>query len=178
VSTETALVLIPVSGALLTQDGRRILSWSSDKTLRLWDANTGEPVGSVMRHDGPVSGVLLTQDEKRILSRSGNTLQLWDPATGQPIGSAIRHSGPVSGVLLTQDGRRILSWARDTLRLWDITWPNGNLLELACSLLPNRDRNLKDISQRYGISITEPICGSEQINAPLNWSKIERIPTK
>ena len=37
-------------------DGRRILSWSDDKTLRLWDAATGAAIGEPMRHEGPVGG--------------------------------------------------------------------------------------------------------------------------
>ena len=35
----------PVWGALLTGDEDRILSWSEDNTLRLWDAATGQPIG-------------------------------------------------------------------------------------------------------------------------------------
>jgi hypothetical protein len=31
-----------VSGALPSNDDRRILLWSEDKTLRLWDAATGK----------------------------------------------------------------------------------------------------------------------------------------
>ena len=31
----------PVSGAVLTKDESRILSWSDDRTLRLWDVATG-----------------------------------------------------------------------------------------------------------------------------------------
>jgi WD40 repeat protein len=57
-----------VSGALFTRDGGRILSWSEDKSLRLWDAATGAPVREPMKHDGPVSGALFTQNGARILS--------------------------------------------------------------------------------------------------------------
>ena len=78
----------PVNGALLfSQDESRILSWSVDKTLRLWDAATGEPIGPAMQHDGPVNGALLVADESRILSWSDDkTLRLWDAATGAAIG--------------------------------------------------------------------------------------------
>jgi hypothetical protein len=34
-----------VLGAMLTKDERRILCWSDDKTLRLWDAATGQQIG-------------------------------------------------------------------------------------------------------------------------------------
>ena len=40
-----------VSGALLTRDEARLLSWSGDKTLRLWDVATGRQIGPAMTHD-------------------------------------------------------------------------------------------------------------------------------
>src|SRR3954447_5597043 len=87
--------------------------------------------------------------------------------------SAPRCAMRINGALLTKNEDRILSWSNDnTLRLWDNRWPRGNLIEVGCALLPNRD--LKDISQQYGISIAEPICSPEQISLPVNWLKIER----
>src|SRR5271166_1923060 len=72
-----------VIGALFAADGRRILSWSDDKTLRLWDAATGAPIGEPMKHDDGVRGALFAADGRRILSWSQDkTLRLWDAATG------------------------------------------------------------------------------------------------
>jgi hypothetical protein len=49
--------------------------------------------------------------------------------------------------VLTKDETRILSWSRDnTLRLWAATWPKGNLLEIACVLLPVEDHGASDAS--------------------------------
>ena len=90
----------------------RILSWSHDKTLRLWDAATGAPIGPAMRHEGSVSGALFSRDESRILSWSTDgTLRLWDAATGAPIGPAMKHEDSVNGALFSRDDRRILSWS-------------------------------------------------------------------
>ena len=36
-------------GAVYSADGKRILSWSSDKTLRLWDTATGAAIGEPLR---------------------------------------------------------------------------------------------------------------------------------
>ena len=86
------------SAPLLTKDETRILSWSDDSTLRLWDVATGQQIGPAMKHDGPVNGALLTKDETRILSWSDDhTLRLWDVATGQQIGPAMKHDGTVMG---------------------------------------------------------------------------------
>jgi WD40 repeat protein len=68
-----------IVGALLTKDEQRILSWSTDKTLRLWDVATGQQIGPPMRHAERFAGALLTKDEQLILSWSWDgTLRLWD----------------------------------------------------------------------------------------------------
>ena len=38
-------------GALFSRDEGRILSWSGDGTLRLWDAATGAQIGPAREHD-------------------------------------------------------------------------------------------------------------------------------
>jgi hypothetical protein len=137
-----------------------------------WDAATGRQIGPTMKHEGSVRGALLTKDERRILSwGSGN---FWDAATGQPIDPAVKHEGPDHGAPPTMDEWRNFSWSEDgSLMLWDASWPSGNLLEIACALLPDRD--LTDISKRYGVQLIDPICGT--LAAPV-WSTIERAPAE
>ncbi len=110
-----------VWGATYSPDGRRILSWSDDKTLRLWDAATGAAIGEPMRHKGPVHGALYSSDGRRILSWSDDkTPRLWDAATGAAIDEPMPHEMLVNGALYSPDGGRILSWSLDgTLKLWD-----------------------------------------------------------
>jgi WD40 repeat protein len=165
-----------VSGALLTKDATRILSWG-DHTLRLWDATTGQQIGPAMKHDDSVEGALLTKDETRILSWSfDGTLRLWDAPTGLQIGPAWKHDGPVTGALLMKDATRIVSWSDDhTLRLWN-AWPKGNLLEVACALLPIEDRDASNASRHYGIKIKDPICTPSTATIVPGLSSIERAP--
>jgi hypothetical protein len=44
------------------KDETRILSWSADNTLRLWDVATGQQIGPAMKHDGSVVGGVLIED--------------------------------------------------------------------------------------------------------------------
>jgi WD40 repeat protein len=157
-----------VEGAFLTKDEQRILSWGGDE-LRLWDAATGRQIGPAMKHQG-VKGALSTKDEQRIVSWGRDELRLWDAATGQQIGPAMQ-GADVEGTLVTRDGRRIVSWGQGGVQLWDVSWPSGNLLEVACALLP--DRELSSVAKRYGIQLTAPICSA--IAAP-DPSTIELAP--
>jgi WD40 repeat protein/septum formation inhibitor MinC len=112
-----------VSSVAFSPDGRRIVSGSRDQTLRLWDAQTGQPIGEPLRgHEREVSSVAFSPDGRRIVSGSDDrTLRLWDAQTGQPIGEPLRgHEREVSSVAFSPDGRRIVSGSDDqTLRLWD-----------------------------------------------------------
>jgi WD40 repeat protein len=101
----------PVEGALALPDGR-ILSWSSDNTLRLWASKTGAQVGPTLGDERVdpmpnVSGVgirgALVMPDGRILSwYDDGALRLWDVKTGRQVGLAMRLA----------EGGTPLSWAR------------------------------------------------------------------
>ena len=64
-------------------DGRRALSGSDDRTLRLWDLETGAELRRFEGHEGWVTSVTVLADGRRALSGSWDkTLRLWDLETG------------------------------------------------------------------------------------------------
>ena len=71
-------------------DGKRIASGSDDKTVRVWDASTGQPIGQPLTgHTGRGAQCGVQPDGNRIASGSDDqTVRLWDADTGQPIGAA------------------------------------------------------------------------------------------
>ena len=166
-----------VNGALYSPDGRRILSWSKDKTLRLWDAATGAAIGEPLRHEDIVWGALYSPDGRRILSWSSDkTLRLWDAATGAAIGEPLQHEGAVIGAVYSPDGKRILSWSSDkTLRLWDVSWRSGDLFEIVCNYTPmmSSKEEMLRLSKRYGVNIGEPICEPGVKIPDPDWSRTE-----
>jgi WD40 repeat protein len=120
-----------VTGVAFSPDGRRIVSSSNDTTLRLWDADTGKPIGAPLTgHTDKIFGVAFSPDGHRLVSGSvDGSLRLWDADTGQTLGAPIRaDSKIVFAVAFSPDGRQVLSGGADgTLRLWPTpptdTWP-------------------------------------------------------
>jgi WD40 repeat protein len=110
-----------VRGAVFSRDESRILTWSYDRTARLWDAATGAPVGPALPDAG--TNAVFSKDETRILTWGDSSARLWDAATGAPIGPALSHDRPVWGAVFSKDETRILTWSSDrTARLWDVSW--------------------------------------------------------
>jgi hypothetical protein len=68
-----------VMGVAVTGDGKRAVSASRDKTLKVWDLETGRLLRTLEGHSHHVDGVALTPDGKQAVSTSGDqTLKVWD----------------------------------------------------------------------------------------------------
>ena len=112
-----------VESAAFSPDGQRIVSASGDRTIRIWDAQTGEQIGSPLTgHTGGVESAAFSPDGQRIVSASGdNTIRIWDAQTGEQIGNSLRgHTNWVRSAAFSPDGQRIVSASDDyTIRIWD-----------------------------------------------------------
>ena len=64
--------------AAYSPDGKRIVSGGEDKTLKVWDAETGAEVRSLKGHTGAVYSVAYSPDGRRIVSASQDgTVKVW-----------------------------------------------------------------------------------------------------
>jgi WD40 repeat protein/serine/threonine protein kinase len=111
-----------VQAVAVTPDGRHAVSASSDRTLRLWDLESGQTLRALDGHSGSVQAIAVTSDGRRAVSGSDDgTLRLWDLESGQTVRTLQGHTGPVQAVAVTLDGRRAVSASSDReLRIWDL----------------------------------------------------------
>jgi WD40 repeat protein len=104
-----------------------IVSGSADRTVRIWDAVTAQPIGNpLVGHTDSVEAVAVGRvgDRDVIVSGSADrTVRIWDAVTAHPIGKPLTgHTEVVTAVATGRPGQRdvIVSGSHDdTLRVWD-----------------------------------------------------------
>ena len=124
----------------ITPDGKNTISGSWDKTLNVWDIESGQCLKKLEGHMDLVRSVSITPDGKKAVSGSGgitypkgididipfsgsadNTLRVWDIESGQCLKRLEGHTYPVESVSITSNGEKAVSGSGDeTLRVWDI----------------------------------------------------------
>ena len=107
--------------AAYSPDGTRIVTASSDKTARIWDAVTGAEITVLSGHGDIVSTAAYSPDGRRIVTASSDkTARIWDAVTGAQLAVLSGHGDAVASAGYSPDGRRIVTASDDkTARIWD-----------------------------------------------------------
>jgi WD40 repeat protein len=111
-----------VTSCAVSPQGDYIVSASSDdRTLKVWDARTGEVRLTLEGHAGWVNGCVVSPDGDYIVSASSDsTLKVWDARTGEVRLTLKGHTFVVSGCAVSPQGDYIVSASADsTLKVWD-----------------------------------------------------------
>jgi WD40 repeat protein len=124
-------VVTVVGGDALRRGGGMI-----DKSVRVWDAATGQDVTPWLQHPNSTGGLYATfsSDSKRVVT-AGNgkakepTTRVWDAATGAELTPPLRHEGLVLRAMFSPDGKRVVTLSQRYLspgpewqiaQLWDV----------------------------------------------------------
>ncbi|KAG1823960.1 WD40-repeat-containing domain protein [Suillus subaureus] len=112
-----------VSAVAVFKDGRRIITASEDKTLRIWNVKKRKLVGGrFVGHSGFVNSVAVSPDDMRIASGGADgTIIIWDVDSKQMVfNPLVEHTSWVSSVCFSPDGKRLASGSYDERAIiWD-----------------------------------------------------------
>ena len=102
-------------------DGTKIISGSYDKTIKIWNTNTGQCLKTLEGHLYFVNSVAYSPDGTKIISGSGDgTIKIWNANTGKCLKTLNGHKYSVESVAYSPDGRKIISGSRDkTIKIWN-----------------------------------------------------------
>jgi hypothetical protein len=106
--------------AAFSADGRRVVTASDDHTARVWEADTGKPVGAPLQHGDRVLSAAFSADGRRVVTASWDqTARVWEADTGKPVGAPLQHGDRVLSAAFSPDGRRVVTASWDqTARVW------------------------------------------------------------
>ena len=103
---------------MFSPDGKRLASASEDKTVKVWDAQTGQELFSFKGHEWRVNDVAFSPDGKRLVS-GGDTVKVWD-AQRDPSPLTLKGSdgSAVPSVAFSPDGKRLASGSFVLAHVW------------------------------------------------------------
>ena len=118
-------------------DGKRIVTGSFDRTIRLWDALTGSLIYTAKECRSAVEMARFSPDGTRIATASGGMLQLWDAQSGLPIGPELELPGKATSMLW--DGSKLIAGCEGGVRrTWVLRpdkFPGLDLANRLCAFL-------------------------------------------
>jgi uncharacterized protein with WD repeat len=111
-----------ISSLDFNRDGSILASGSYDRTIRLWNVDTGELRKTLEGHTDNVQHVTFSPTGLILASASDDgTIQLWDIKTGDVIKILDGHAERIRHVSFSPTGLILVSTGSDgTIRLWDI----------------------------------------------------------
>ncbi|KAL7904675.1 WD40-repeat-containing domain protein [Trichoderma velutinum] len=113
--------LLPSKGE--KDDATVIASGSQDRTVKLWDPETGLCIKTLEGHTGEIWSVAWAPDQKHVASASDDSsVKIWDSTNGL-CKFTLQHERPVHCISWSPDGTKLASSLPDgVVWVWDITW--------------------------------------------------------
>ena len=181
-----------VTSVVFSPNAKHLASASDDKTVRLWDATTGQCLQTLEGHSDRVTSVVFSPDAKHLASASyDKTVRLWDATNGQCLQTLEGRSDAITSVVFSPDAKNLASASDDeTIRLWDATTgqclqifhtgptsrllftPDGSHLLIDTGILLIESTHLSRLQPNLPLDVIKPTipgCGLDEDDCWITW---------
>jgi len=110
-----------LTSARFSPDGKHIVTTSTDRAARVWDAQTGKALTAPLSHERNVEDAQFSPNGAAIVTASTDqNARIWDWRRGKQLTDPLKHEGAVGAAQFSSDGKWIVTASQDnTARLWD-----------------------------------------------------------
>lgn len=119
-----------IYAAAYSPDSKTIATVGQDKTIRLWDAHTGQHLKTLIGHKDEVRSVAYSPDGNTLATGSvDKTVRLWNVRTGKHVKTLTGHTASVSSIAFSPDGDMLISTSGNgIIRFWQVI--RGQLINI------------------------------------------------
>ncbi len=111
-----------VTSLAFSPDGKTLASGSHDKTIRLWDVDTGTSLKVLTDHEDAVTAITFSPDGITLVSGSRDgTIRLWNVKSGDLMLPPIEEAGQVTSLSYSPDGSILASSSEgnNAVHIWN-----------------------------------------------------------
>jgi len=141
-------------------DGKLVASGSYDKSLIIWDAQTGQELKTLLDHIDAVFAVAFSPDGKLLTSASQDrTVKIWNVASGERLYTLSDALDGITSFAFSPSGEYLAAAGYDnSIHVWKIDQKEGSLVQ---SLIADQDIILQIVWSPQGKTlITSSADGS------------------
>ncbi len=110
-----------VNAVVITPDDKKIISASTDKSIKIWELETGKLLNTLRDHADAVYGLAITPNGKVLASSSADrSVKVWNLDTAKRIYSLDAHEDWIFSLAISPNGSRLISTSADnSAKLWN-----------------------------------------------------------